>query len=138
MPVLLSSQERELDQLIRLLPPSDLAKDTIQYQIRGEAELSDVTQTLGIELTEEDLGNGFVTVSGFLCAKAGAIPEVGDLIAVPPYIFNVRECDERRILDLLAVRTKENLGSDDEEEQEEHAEAPTKTQVEASQSQAQQ
>jgi CBS domain containing-hemolysin-like protein len=131
-------QERELDQLIRLLPPSDLAKDTIQYQIRGEAELSDVTQTLGIELTEEDLGNGFVTVSGFLCAKAGAIPEVGDLIAVPPYIFNVRECDERRILDLLAVRTKENLGSDDEEEQEEHAEAPTKTQVEASQSQAQQ
>lgn len=48
----------------------------MQYQIKGEADLSDVAEVLGLTLGPAD--SDFVTISGFLCAKAGAIPQVGD------------------------------------------------------------
>jgi hypothetical protein len=66
------------------------------YVIDGQAELEKVGERLVMELTEDDLRD-YGTISGFLCARMGGIPEVGDLIVFDRIRFTVTEADDRRI-----------------------------------------
>jgi len=95
------------DALIQMLPMETADDLEVRYAIRGEAELSDVVEILQLELLPG--ADDFVTLSGFLCDRAGSIPEVGDLITVPPYVFNIKEADERRIISVIAVAPNNDL-----------------------------
>lgn len=67
------------------------------FLIDGQAELEKVGTALVLNLTEEDLRD-YGTVSGFLCARMGGIPEVSDNIVLEGVRFTVIEADDRRIL----------------------------------------
>ena len=71
------------------------------YLVRGSADLEDVAVALGMTLKEED-ERDFGTISGFICAQAGEIPAVGDVIIVDNLCFTILESDERRILTVRA------------------------------------
>ena len=86
--------------LIKILP-RDPMKDEVRYAIRGEAELKNVEEVLRLKLVSGN--DDFVTLSGLLCARAGYIPQPGDLITVPPYVFNIKDADQRRIISVIAV-----------------------------------
>jgi putative hemolysin len=67
------------------------------FTIDGQAELEKVGDALRLNLTEDDLRD-YGTISGFLCARMGGIPEVGDLIVCDRVRFTVLEADDRRVL----------------------------------------
>lgn len=89
------------------------------YVIDGQAELEKVGDTLLLNLTDEDLRD-YGTISGFLCARMGGIPEEGDLIIYDNVRFTVAEADDRRILrvcsELLSEEEIAELRSSDEDE----------------------
>lgn len=66
------------------------------FRIDGQAELQKVGERLLMELDEDDLRD-FGTLSGFLCARMGGIPNVGDDIVLGRLRFRVEEADDRRI-----------------------------------------
>lgn len=67
------------------------------FAIDGQAELEKVGTALELTLSEDDLRD-YGTISGFLCARMGGIPEVGDLIICDRMRFTVTKSDDRRIL----------------------------------------
>jgi putative hemolysin len=78
------------------------------FIIDGQANLEEVGETLNMGLSEDDLKD-YGTLSGFLCARMGGIPEVGDCIIVERIRFSVINADDRRV---LSVKSK--LLSDEE------------------------
>lgn len=70
------------------------------FEMKGFAELDDVCEALGLEITEELKGE-YSTIGGLLCAQAGEIPKEGDEIVFGGYKFTVLHVeDNRRIIDL--------------------------------------
>jgi putative hemolysin len=66
------------------------------FAIDGQAELEKVGNALELTLSEDDLRD-YGTISGFLCARMGGIPEVGDLIICDRMRFTVTKADDRRV-----------------------------------------
>lgn len=82
-----------------------------RFVIDGQAELQKVGEILMMELTEDDLRD-YGTISGFLCARMGGIPEVGDSTVYDCIRFTVTEADDRRILKLRSsMLTAEEMQS---------------------------
>eukprot|EP00325_Prymnesiales_sp_UTEX-LB-985_P026153 CAMPEP_0174732066 /NCGR_PEP_ID=MMETSP1094-20130205/58719_1 /TAXON_ID=156173 /ORGANISM="Chrysochromulina brevifilum, Strain UTEX LB 985" /LENGTH=209 /DNA_ID=CAMNT_0015934529 /DNA_START=47 /DNA_END=678 /DNA_ORIENTATION=+ len=95
----------------------DLVEDTTSivqgedgsYIIDGMADLNMVTSRLGLEEhVADDILAEFATLSGFLCHRAGEIPDQGDVLVVAGVRFDVLESDERRLVSLRATNSSDN------------------------------
>lgn len=92
--------------------------DDGQLIIDGQADLEKVGKALDMELTEEDL-HDFGTISGFLVAQMGGIPDVDDVVRFKNIKFTVTEADDRRIKSVRAeLLSEEELAKIMEEERE--------------------
>jgi CBS domain containing-hemolysin-like protein len=80
-------------ELVRTLPAGNLL-------LSGLALISDVEDTIGADLTDED----YDTVGGFVMARLGRIPRVGDRVELEGYQFRVMAMDGRRVDRVLVVR----------------------------------
>lgn len=68
--------------------------------VSGLALIEDVEDATGAELADED----YDTVGGFVMARLGRIPRVGDRVEVPGYHFRVMAMDGRRVERVLVVK----------------------------------
>ncbi len=82
------------DETVRKLPAGNLL-------LSGLALIADVEDETGAELATED----YDTVGGFIMARLGRIPRVGDRIDVPGYQFRVMAMDGRRVDRVLVVHS---------------------------------
>lgn len=95
--------------------------DDGDFLVEGQADLEKVDKALNMKLSEDDL-HDYGTISGFLCARMGGIPEVGDQLVFNRVRFSVADADDRRIIGLRAeILTVEELN----EIGEEHDSQPT-------------
>lgn len=79
------------------------------FAVDGQAELEKVGNALELSLAEDELRD-YGTISGFLCARMGGIPEVGDLIVCDRIRFTVTKADDRRIMSVRGeVLSKKEL-----------------------------
>jgi CBS domain containing-hemolysin-like protein len=83
-------------ELVRTLPAGNLL-------LSGLALISDVEDTIGADLTDED----YDTVGGFVMARLGRIPRVGDRVELEGYQFRVMAMDGRRVDRVLVVRRQD-------------------------------
>lgn len=98
--------------------------DDGQFLVDGQADLEKVDEALNMNLGEDDL-HDYGTISGFLCARMGGIPEVGDQLVFNRVRFRVTDADDRRIIALRAEKlTLEELNQIAEEEDEHGAMEP--------------
>lgn len=74
------------------------------FLVSGLALVADVEDATGAELADED----YDTVGGFIMARLGRIPRVGDRVEVPGYQFRVMAMDGRRVDRVLVVKTTPN------------------------------
>lgn len=70
------------------------------FLVSGLALIADVEDATGAELADED----YDTVGGFIMARLGRIPRVGDRVEVPGYQFRVMAMDGRRVDRVLVTR----------------------------------
>ncbi|CDF38482.1 unnamed protein product [Chondrus crispus] len=96
------------------------------FLVEGQADLEKVDQALGMHLDEDDLGD-YGTISGFLCARMGGIPEVGDLWVFNHVRFVVVDADDRRILGLRAEMLSPEEMAESPESHKSHEEANVET-----------
>ena len=96
------------------------------FLVEGQADLEKVDQALGMHLDEDDLGD-YGTISGFLCARMGGIPEVGDRWVFNHVRFVVVDADDRRILGLRAEMLSPEEMEASAESHESHGEANVET-----------
>lgn len=68
--------------------------------VSGLALIEDVEDATGAELSDED----YDTVGGFMMARLGRIPRVGDRVEVPGFQFRVMAMDGRRVDRVLVVK----------------------------------
>jgi CBS domain containing-hemolysin-like protein len=68
--------------------------------LSGLALIADVEDAIGVEISDED----YDTVGGFIMARLGRIPRVGDRVDVPGFQFRVMAMDARRVDRVLVVR----------------------------------
>lgn len=79
------------------------------YRIEGQTVLKKVDEALSLNLEEEDLDD-YGTISGFLCARMGGIPDIGDHFVFNRVQFTVIDADDRRIISLRAeTLTREQM-----------------------------
>jgi CBS domain containing-hemolysin-like protein len=84
---------REAGEAVRPLAAGNLL-------VSGLALIADVEDATNAELADED----FDTVGGFMMARLGRIPRVGDRVEVPGYQFRVMAMDGRRVDRVLVVK----------------------------------
>ena len=63
------------------------------YQAEGRASLYDLGEAIGVQFPE----GGYDTLGGFLIARAGRMPRVGDRLGFAGHAFTVVDADERRV-----------------------------------------
>jgi CBS domain containing-hemolysin-like protein len=85
---------------LRTLPSGNLL-------VSGLALIADVEDATGAELADED----YDTVGGFIMARLGRIPRVGDRVEVPGYQFRVMAMDGRRVDRVLVTRVGSGDGA---------------------------
>jgi CBS domain containing-hemolysin-like protein len=86
------------------------ADDTFVADAR--ASLDEVTQALGIDLTDEDSAEDIDTLGGFIVTLAGRVPSRGELIAGPGLLeFEVLDADPRRVK-RVRIHRRENGAAD--------------------------
>lgn len=71
--------------------------------VSGLALIADVEDATQAELADED----YDTVGGFIMARLGRIPHVGDRVEVPGYQFRVMAMDGRRVDRVLVVKQQD-------------------------------
>ncbi|CAN8066266.1 unnamed protein product [Agarophyton chilense] len=87
------------------------------YTVDGQASLDKVAEAFNLVLSDDDLDD-YGTISGFICAQMGGIPEVGEELVVSHVRFRVAEANDRRIIRLRAeILTEEEIAQVTEEEQ---------------------
>lgn len=86
------------------------------YRIQGSAHLEEVGEALRIVFEDE---GEYDTLAGFLIARFGSIPQVGDALEYHEARFEVAEGDERRVSSVRVTRLDDGARDEDE------AEAPT-------------
>jgi len=72
-----------------------------RFTAEGRASLYDLAEVLGITFPE----GGYETVGGFLIARAGRMPRVGDNVGYEGHVFVVVEADERKVSRVDIERT---------------------------------
>lgn len=83
--------------------------DDGNFLVEGQADLEKVDSALRLNMSEDDL-HDYGTISGFLCARMGGIPEVGDQLVYNRVRFSVVDANDRRIIGLRAeILTAEEL-----------------------------
>ena len=87
---------RQAEEAVRPLATGNLL-------LSGLALVADVEDATGAELATED----YDTVGGFIMARLGRIPRVGDRVDVPGYQFRVMAMDGRRVDRVLVVKQQE-------------------------------
>ena len=106
----------------------EFSEDSITMQedgsflIRGDAELSDVDTILALNLSDEDSLKEFATLSGFLCMCAGEIPAVGDFVMCNGWCFEIRDANDKRVLQVNVERLTGAFLPDEDESAEAGAE----------------
>ncbi len=90
-------------QLIRRLSPQEAVVD-------GDAEVRMVNQTLGLDLSGEDV----VTIAGLILEELGDIPDAGARIRLDRVLLTVEEASEREIISVRIAILPQETGSDDE------------------------
>lgn len=75
--------------------------------VSGLALIEDLEDATGAELADED----YDTVGGFIMARLGRIPRVGDRLEVPGYQFRVMAMDGRRVDRVLVVKATAEAAS---------------------------
>lgn len=90
----LGSAGRPGGESVRQLPTGNLL-------LSGLALIADVEDATGAELAEED----YDTIGGFMMARLGRIPRVGDRVDLPGYQFRVVAMDGRRVDRVLVMKT---------------------------------
>ncbi len=73
------------------------------FLVSGLALIADVEDATHAELHDED----YDTVGGFVMARLGRIPRIGDRVEVPGYQFRVMAMDGRRVDRVLVVKAPE-------------------------------
>ena len=87
---------------------SILQQEDGSFVIDGMADLPVVSSRLGLEEhIGEEILDEFVTLSGFLCHRAGEIANEGDSFVVGHMRFDVLEADDRRLLVLKATNSSD-------------------------------
>jgi CBS domain containing-hemolysin-like protein len=89
------------------------------YSIDGAADLDLVGAKLDLEDQVDPVLPDFATLSGFICSKAGIIPEVGYTVLVnrsdgTAVRFTVLSADDRRLLSLSAANVVITIDADGE------------------------
>ena len=74
-----------------------------RYRVKAVTEIADFNKHFGTTFSDED----YDTVGGFVMARLGRIPRVGDRVDVPGYEFRVVAMDGRRV-DRVVVIKKES------------------------------
>jgi putative hemolysin len=72
------------------------------FLVSGLALIADVEDATKADLADED----YDTVGGFVMARLGRIPRVGDRVEVPGYQFRVMAMDGRRVDRVLVVKAQ--------------------------------
>jgi putative hemolysin len=85
--------------------------------VRGEVNIDDVNEALGIELPE---GEEFETIAGFIFNRAGRLVEPGETITDDEITIHIEQVDNTRIVKARIVRHSEsnNAGTIDVEPEE--------------------
>lgn len=78
---------------VRTLPTGNLL-------LSGLALISDVEEATGAELADED----YDTVGGFIMARLGRVPRIGDRVELTGYEFRVMAMDGRRVDRVLVLK----------------------------------
>ncbi|PSP79016.1 DNA-binding protein [Halobacteriales archaeon QS_1_68_20] len=78
--------------------------DDRTVQVRGEVNIEDVNDALGIELPE---GEEFETIAGFIFNRAGRLVEEGEQLAYDGVEIRVEEVENTRIKEARVHRTEE-------------------------------
>lgn len=84
-----------------------ISSDT--YKVGGSVDIEELAEKLGMELPEE---YEYDTVSGFVMANLGKIPEKGDEFEFGKFKFIVSEVEKNKVKEVIVVRIKE--GEEDE------------------------
>jgi CBS domain containing-hemolysin-like protein len=90
-----SDYEEEEQEVVRI--------DENTWVMDGQARLERVAETIGMQISEEDL-HEYGTIGGFLCDRMGGIPDRGDQVIIDAFEFFVDNADDRRILRVRARR----------------------------------
>jgi CBS domain containing-hemolysin-like protein len=89
-----------------------IVKDDGAYVLDGMLAVRDANQHLSLKLPE---GNGFMTVAGFLLAKAGRLLEAGETVEHEGAVFKVERVENRRIrrIRYTPAAAQPNVAADD-------------------------
>lgn len=90
-------------------------RDASSYEIRGSAELDDVCEMLDLGDVDDIVRSEYSTIGGYLCAVAGQIPKVGDVIELHNYRFTITEIEENRRITNLIAEINPNIAKTDNE-----------------------
>ncbi|MEN8152631.1 MAG: hemolysin family protein [Acidobacteriota bacterium] len=71
-----------------------IVKEKDFYLIKGDTDIYELSETLGMEIKEED---DYQTVSGLISFKLGKIPKRNEKIKINDHIFQVIEIEKNRI-----------------------------------------
>lgn len=83
--------------------------DGRSFIIDGQTGLDKVDKELALNLSEDDL-HDYGTISGFLCARMGGIPQVGEEVVCNGVRFSITNTDDRRIVSMESyIMTQEEL-----------------------------
>jgi CBS domain containing-hemolysin-like protein len=75
-----------------------VAADNDTFIADARAGLDEVTESLGVDLNDEDSAEDIDTLGGFIVTLAGRVPARGELIAGPGGLeFEVLDADPRRV-----------------------------------------
>ena len=72
-----------------------------QWVASGRVEAEDLRYTTGFEMPEGD----YETLAGFLLARLGHVPAVGERLTWDAYLFTVSLANERAILEVEITKT---------------------------------
>lgn len=74
------------------------------WLVDGAAPVEGLDQGVGFTLREEERGRGYRTVGGLVLTHLGYLPQVGEVLELRGFRFEVVDMDERRIDRLLVTR----------------------------------
>jgi CBS domain containing-hemolysin-like protein len=92
--------EHDVDSAITIVPAGDSA-----FIADARASLDEVTEALGVDLSDEDSAEDIDTIGGFLVTLAGRVPSRNEVIEGPGGLeFEVLDADPRRVKRLRISR----------------------------------
>jgi len=85
------------DETDRLDPHVVKLKDK-RWVVLGKTDIDEINKKLGLAINES---SDYDTFSGYILGRIGRIPDVGEIIDIPPYTATVKEKDGNRIKTFL-------------------------------------